>query len=133
MTDNELQQRVRCEVARCVAIARTKWPVLADMPAPDVDFALRRRACGMANLSRNTVSINMRVLRADPAHVIDVTAAHEVAHLVHYRLVPSDYFRGRRQQHGRNWQTVMRAFGVEEPTRTYKASRAVWEALQGAA
>jgi predicted SprT family Zn-dependent metalloprotease len=125
--DVELRAQVCNEVTRCIALAEARYGRCFLQPL--VTFNLTRRAAGMAVLREVRIEINMDVLRADPEHVIKVTAAHEVAHLVHFQMRPWDFKKGSRLAHGPTWRSIMRVFGVDA-ARVYKPAPAVLEQLE---
>ncbi|QUG93377.1 hypothetical protein GR140_32070 (plasmid) [Pseudomonas putida] len=79
----------------------------------DLLFDLKGRAAGMCVFSRITntfkIRINRTLLEIAPAHVIDTTVPHEVAHLVAYQVYGMKI-----PPHGQEWQSVMvDVFGLQ--------------------
>jgi SprT protein len=80
------------------------------IPTPEVRFDLRGQAAGQARLAAGQagqIRYNDRLLRDNPAEFLAQTVAHEVAHLVAYRV-----FGPRIRPHGREWRAVMALFGA---------------------
>jgi SprT protein len=103
--------------------ARELWPDV-DFPQLAVTFDLRGTTAGMAYSRSGRIKINMVLYRENIADFQSDTIPHEVAHVVAYHVHTART--GRRiKPHGREWQGIMRAFGLE-PTRchSYDTSRA---------
>ena len=81
-----------------------------EMPATEIRFDLRGTAAGEARLlgsSSAVIRYNPTLLARHPESLIEETVAHEVAHLVAFKR-----FGTRIRPHGREWQAIMRRFGV---------------------
>ncbi len=103
--------------------ARGLWPDV-QFPQLAVTFDLRGTTAGMAWGRSGRIKINMTLYRENVEDFHSDTIPHEVAHVVTYWLHTART--GHRvRPHGREWQAVMRAFGLE-PTRchSYDVSRA---------
>ncbi len=72
-----------------------------------------RTVAGRANGSTNMIKLNVRLLNANPGHVVQ-TVGHELAHLVAIELYGWKLGHG----HGDNWKSIMRQFGLT-PKRTH--------------
>ncbi len=69
---------------------------------PQISFALRGRAAGVAHLGRNLLRFNQQLYQENRADFLRQTVAHEVAHLIAYALYGS-----RIRPHGVQWQSIM--------------------------
>ncbi len=81
------------------------------LPRPEIRFDLRGQSAGQARLCLSgdcVIRYNPALLESNPDRFLAETVAHEVAHLVAYRL----HGRGIRP-HGPEWQTIMRRYGAE--------------------
>jgi len=111
--EHDLCSRARHETARWIERAREIVGASARLlPVPAVAFDLRGRAAGQAVFARRSrdcrIRINAALLDSHPQQMLADTVPHEVAHVVIYRLY------GRRvRPHGKEWQALMRAFGVD--------------------
>lgn len=86
------------------------------LPRPEIRFDLRGQSAGQARLCLSgdcVIRYNPALLGSNPDRFLAETVAHEVAHLVAYRL----HGRGIRP-HGPEWQTIMRRYGAE-PSRCH--------------
>lgn len=72
-----------------------------------------RSTAGKAIYNKNTIKLNIRLLKRHPDH-LEQTVAHELAHLISVALYGLEAGRG----HGTNWQNVMRRLGFS-PDRTH--------------
>lgn len=87
------------------------------MPLPECRFDLQGTCAGQACFPGSSSSpaymrINTDLLERYPVRIIQQTVPHEVAHLVQRRIW------GACQAHGREWKSVMVAFG-KKPERTH--------------
>ncbi len=71
-------------------------------PRPSVTFALRGQKAGVAHLQDNHLRFNQHLYQENHHNFLQQTVAHEVAHLVAYRVFGSGI-----KPHGREWQRVM--------------------------
>ena len=115
-----LRRRAKAAVVSWVEHANSV--VLRDgaVPMPAVRFDLQGRTAGMAvygpRHTRETpalLRVNADLLWRYPDEMIDETIPHEVAH-----VVTRWAWGGRVAPHGREWKSIMRAFG-KEPTRCH--------------
>lgn len=74
---------------------------------PTIDFNLLGTAAGYAHTQANRLQFNPILLTENWEHFWKDTIPHEVAHLVCSRVHGL-----RAKAHGKEWQSVMRAFGV---------------------
>ncbi|RJS94463.1 SprT-like domain-containing protein [Salinisphaera sp. Q1T1-3] len=131
---DDLHARVEARAAYWIDRAREITGASARrLPVPEVRFDLRGRAAGQAVFARRSrrchVRINADLLASHPREMLDETVPHEIAHVVVYRLYGT-----RAKPHGREWQSLMQAFGVDaspchalpaEPVRRLKQYRYV--------
>ncbi len=98
-----VQQRVHECLERLVAQGLLRRP-----PLPTLRYDLSGTAAGQA-CSSGVLRFNAHYLLHDSEHFIAQTVAHEVAHY-------ADFLRRGRSDHGRHWQRLMHALGVEART-----------------
>ena len=91
---------------------------LFERPFPDLPvlFDLRGRCAGMYRVYRGErcIRYNPQILAADLDMGLRITVPHEVAHYIADRLFGLANIR----PHGREWQQIMRAFGIDQPRAT---------------
>ena len=106
MTLTEAKAIAAEEIARCAAIAVARYAYRGE---PRVDWNVRGLCAGKAN--GRLVHIRMNPQLAEQGErAVRETAAHEYAHLVAYARAVA--LGGRAPSpHGREWQSIMRAFG----------------------
>lgn len=113
----ELKQKAIARVRHFIDLANQKYPGL-NMSMPIINFDLRGRTAGTANSSTHTIRLNAGLFVRNVEDYMNDTIPHEVAHLVQYKLHPTQRrWTGRKwvrtvQPHGYEWQRVMRSFGV---------------------
>lgn len=77
-------------------------------PRPEIGTHLRGQSAGAAYPQRNMLRFNMELYRANSAHFLRQTVAHEVAHLLAYALYGKHI-----RPHGSQWQAIMqKVFGL---------------------
>ena len=89
-------------------LGRRRW----DMPT--LAFYRRRTDAGRAVLQAQRIEVNEDLLERHPEPMLEETIAHELAHLLVYRL-----FGRRARSHGAEWQTLMRDWFGVAPQRTH--------------
>lgn len=107
---------VRLNELRATLLKRINYAggVTRSLNAPIIVSNSMRTTTGRVNYGRFDISLNKRLLEANPSH-INQTFIHELAHLVSVEIYGIKAGRG----HGRNWQNIMRLFGVKA-TRAHK-------------
>ena len=98
------QLQARCAGLRKQAVEHYR----VDLPHIVLRTDLHGTAAGRAYPASFTVRINPVLLTENPAAFLREVIAHEVAHLVAFRV-----FGDRIRPHGREWSDVMRFFGAE--------------------
>ncbi len=99
---NELMQRVE----QCYLLAEQHFS--RSFHRPQISFALRGKAAGVAHIGRNLLRFNSLLYQQNRDDFLRQTVAHEVAHLLAHEL----YGRGIRP-HGPQWQGIMQeVFGL---------------------
>ncbi len=81
---------------------------------PHLAFYRGRSDAGRALLLEERIEINEDLLERYPDAMLEETIAHELAHLLVYRL-----FGRRASAHGQEWQAIMRQWFQVEPQRTH--------------
>lgn len=106
---------IRQKARECIAhyVARANREQRVPLKMPTCSFDLRGNVAGRAHLQNNHVQLNAVLLVENLEHFIADTIPHEVAHLVTHVK-----HKGRADNHGAEWQAVMRAFGLK-PTRCH--------------
>ena len=74
----------------------------ADFPRPSIVLNLRGADAGQALPDRNMLRFNLAFFSRDPAHYLRQVVAHEVAHLVSFRIFGRNI-----RPHGKEWRQVM--------------------------
>ncbi|OAN19431.1 SprT family protein [Photobacterium jeanii] len=104
-----LQAQVIAKVEHC--IQQANHTLNKRFTVPTIRFNQRGKIAGSARLQSWEVRFNPVLLAENPQAFLDEVVAHEVAHLVTFKLF------GKVRPHGKEWQTIMvRVFGV--PART---------------
>lgn len=85
---------------------------------PYIKFDLNNTVAGRTNPDKWEINYNYVILFNNPKEFINITPAHEVAHLVEWKLYG-------KCGHKKNWREIMSKFGVENPSRchNYKLPR----------
>ena len=107
-----LKLRVREGIAYYVNVARRIYKRPFDMPT--VGFDLRGRTGGTANFQNWHLRFNAILLVENRDEYLRQVVPHEVAH-----LISDAHFGDKLAPHGKEWQSVMRAFG-RPPDVTHK-------------
>lgn len=106
--DLALCREAAARTQRLLALAERHFR--CPMPPPEIRFDLRGQAAGQARIAAGQagqIRYNRQLLCDNPAEFLAQTVAHEVAHLVAYRV-----FGQRIRPHGREWRAVMALFGA---------------------
>lgn len=102
---------IRSKVGQRVNSLITKTEELygITIPTPKMRFTLRGEAAGMADCTKEIGALNFNpiLLVENEEEFIEHTVGHEFAHVVTVRLHGTDIFK-----HGREWQRVMKNFGL---------------------
>jgi len=86
---------------------------------PRIRWNLRGTTAGKASLQKWEVHLHPELVESERQDYIDRTPAHEVAHLVAFKVYGIQRTRrGRVQAHGTAWKSVMRSFGLD-PSRCH--------------
>lgn len=80
-----------------------------DVALPKVMFRLRGTTAGRANMALNIIDLNLPLMRDNYEAFIRDTVPHEYAHI----MVPQLWQRLPLFPHGKEWQGLMRVFGVK--------------------
>ena len=108
---SQLKKQVAEEVDRLCHIARATFE--QSFPTPAVTFRRSGKNAGTAFLQQHRVNFHPVLLAANAGAYFDEVIAHEVAHLLVFRLF------GRVKPHGSEWQSVMRNVFHTEPSTTH--------------
>lgn len=74
---------------------------------PTITYRLRGYSAGQAIYESRTINLNPILLKGNAEHFIENTVAHEFAHIIVHDMNGLLVF-----QHGREWQDLMKMFGV---------------------
>lgn len=124
----QVQKRVKDKLAECITLAEKKYNQTFTMPT--ISYKLRGCTAGKALPGQWTVKFNAQLLMENLDDFIDRTVPHELAHLITDRIYPEAHQGGitfgygrirrkKRNPHGSEWQSVMRALGVQDVTRCH--------------
>lgn len=84
---------------------------------PEVQFKTKGRTAGWCRYDhftgKHTIDINPILLNENKDEMLNVTVPHEVAHCVVHQLYDHSNRWSKPQPHGWEWQSVMRAFGLD--------------------
>lgn len=105
-TFEDLAMRVHSKSAETITLAETLYQ--QSFANPCIDFSLTGVVAGRAYYHDWTVRLNRKLLERHPDHMINVTVPHEIAHLVARKV-----YGPRIKAHGKEWQSVMRDFGLK--------------------
>ena len=112
----EIRNRVEARINECWAIAVDKYGDALGQK-PTWDFRKRGRVAGTACPNTNHMSFNAILLLENVDHYIEVTVAHELAHVLDHQIngVNWKIHRGKRVQdhHGYRWQAMMALLGLD--------------------
>lgn len=100
---NETIQAITDHFNALDAMARAKWSAWAAVEKPSISFGLRGTRAGVAWLGRNELGFNVPLL-AQNETLMKLTVAHELAHLIAFRLYHD-------KGHGKWWRYVCLALG----------------------
>lgn len=106
MVSYNLQAAVNAKIAECLYKAELKYG--RSFPYPSVQYTLKGSVAGRAYYYEHMINLNSILLSENGQKFIDRTVAHEVAHLIAYRV-----YGNRIRPHGREWASVMHTFGLE--------------------
>lgn len=99
---SELMQRVE----QCYLLAEQRFS--RSFRRPQVSFALRGKAAGVAHIGRNLLRFNSLLYQQNREDFLRQTVAHEVAHMLAHELYGRDIM-----PHGPQWQGIMQeVFGL---------------------
>lgn len=77
-------------------------------PLPTIEFSLHGTSAATANFALNIININLALMRLNYEAYIEQTIPHEYSHI----LVPQLFHRVPQFMHGKEWQQLMKLFGV---------------------
>ncbi len=105
------ERRQQVTVATAAWLGRAGDIYRREFPMPAVLFDLRGRMAGMYRVTgeQRVIRYNPWLFAKYPVDGLDITVPHEVAHYVTDLLYGFDHIR----PHGREWQEVMHAFGID--------------------
>lgn len=95
-----MTQEILTRVEQCYAIAEQKLG--KSFSRPVVSLCLRGKAAGMAYIGQNKLRFNHQLYLRNQEDFLRQTVAHEVAHLLAYKL-----FGNQIRPHGLQWQNIM--------------------------
>lgn len=104
VTSTKLRESLTDKVKKVWTMAGAKWPAVAALATPRVEFYRKGTAAGKAYYLLHKVTFN-EVLAEENSDKFDNTVIHECAHLVTRALFPDA------SGHGREFKMVMRALG----------------------
>ncbi len=116
----EVKKMCEAEAARCIKIAKEKYPGSASKFLPvRITYDVRGQCAGKANWSRWTIKLNPILLMENIKEMVENTASHEVAHLIDREVHGVLYSRrinrrtGRRNRivHGPTFKRIQNQFG----------------------
>lgn len=111
-------QAVNAKISECLAKAEARYG--RSFPFPVVNYTLKGAVAGRAYYYKHMINLNSVLLVENGQKFIDRTVAHEVAHLIAYRV-----YGDKIRPHGREWASVMNTFGLEASRcHTYDVTRA---------
>jgi len=105
---NSQKTEVLSRAQALVQLSEKKWGI--SLASVNIDFKTRGSCAGKAKILPNQtmqISFNEAVFAADVAHHLQDTVAHEVAHLVCFRL-----FGKRIKPHGFEWKQIALQLGA---------------------
>lgn len=115
MLTAQLQAKVNDKILASIATIERVYGV--KMVFPTISYALTGTTAGMAYYRRNLLKFNAKLLVENEQEFIENTVPHELAHLATELIYPEAHkrstFTGKRNPHGRQWQSIMRTLGVE--------------------
>jgi len=131
MINDQIRQQVADKLESLLAIANQRFGRNLLMPVVYYDCHTR-----MGGYHQNgTLHFNPTLLNQNLAHYMDNTVVHEMAHYVQLMVYPESLTRqyvgfrwrnggtknvySRRKVHGREWQFIMRLFGIRDPERCH--------------
>jgi SprT protein len=101
-----LHNVVICRIRELLSISGMLWPEKCDrLKMPAIKYSLKGKAAGRAWPLRWEISLNPHIAALNRDRFVIETVAHEIAHLIAYRINNKD------RPHGYTWQSVMLAFG----------------------
>ena len=103
-----------CAVTQANVLVGGRKPKLTLRQAPSMTFYRGRSDAGRALQLEQRIEINEDLLERYPDAMLEETIAHELAHLLVYRL-----FGRRASAHGQEWQAIMHQWFRVEPQRTH--------------
>lgn len=100
-----LKEQVQARISHLIDFSANELGII--IPKPKVIYNIRGTKAGTANFNHWVLDFNPKYLSAYRDEFIVDTVSHEVAHLVTVKRHGTDIF-----PHGRQWQSIMRAFGL---------------------
>lgn len=115
--ENSLKQKVEDRVLNLLVLVSDLG--LTNIEIPEIRFDMKGRSAGNCTYwgykKICILRFNPEFLKEYEENFLKYTVAHEVAHYVVFML----YDRTEARPHGREWQMVMRVFGIENPRRCH--------------
>lgn len=123
MINDQTKQQVMDKLASLLAVANQRFGRNILMPLVVFDCHDTRGGYHQ----NGVLHFNPVLLNQNLAHYMDVTVVHEMAHYIQKIVFPAsleirirwDGKFSRRKVHGREWQSIMRLFGIREPERCH--------------
>lgn len=118
-----MPEMIRQRTEECYVLAERHYG--RSFERPDICLDLRGQSAGMAYPQVNRLRFNPLLYRENSRHFLQQTVAHEVAHLLAYRLHGKNI-----RPHGTQWQNIMlQVFGLPaERCHSYRLPPA-WKTL----
>jgi len=120
MNQNQITKIIREQIDSWIDIANDKYEssltnsiAFNKIPYPYLSFKLKGRTAGKASYQKWTIKINLVLLKENWDDMINQTLPHEIAHLVAWHVYGQCI-----KPHGREWKSIMRAFG-KKPSRCH--------------
>lgn len=121
LLSQELRDKVNAKVRACLDIAEKEYNQKFEMPV--IRYDIKNTHGGLAIMPSYIIRLNLILLVENEDHFINQTVPHEVAHLVNRRVNKVPEGKKRLMPHGREWQAVMKLFGLEpEVTHSYSTA-----------
>lgn len=129
MITQAMKDQVTARINQDIIKINTKYNV--DLKMPSISYDLRGTTAGTANWRTWHIRLNAVLLQENFDDMLNDTVPHELCHLATDLIYPEAHQRGmsvvtasgrrrraKRSPHGSQWQSIMRAIGVD-PTRCH--------------
>ena len=110
MIETNLIRAVEDKVIEVMILAQKQFKFVFDIP--EISYEINSsRIAGMAFQRQWAIKINSSYLKAHTDHIINTTIAHEIAHLIQFKLFPTA-----KQAHGPEFRYICRMLGIDGKT-----------------